>query len=103
MRIERREVNSNRQASKFLGPIITITATWLTKKGLTAAYQKKTGTNPPTASDQQASWGRIIAWAAISAVVLPAVDVLINRTLNAVDRAVDQRDLGEGQSQSRQT
>jgi len=85
-------VSSNRSASKILGPVLTITATWLTKKGLSAAYQKKTGTNPPSASDQQASLGRIIAWAALSAVVLTAVDVLINRTLNAVDKTVSERE-----------
>jgi cytochrome c oxidase assembly factor CtaG len=89
-------VSSQKSASRLLGPILTITATWLTKRGLTAAYQKKTGTNPPTASDQQASLGRIIAWAALSAVVLTAVDVLINRTLSSVDKTIDERELARG-------
>lgn len=89
-------MSSQKSASRLLGPVLTITATWLTKRGLTAAYQKKTGTNPPSASDQQASLGRIIAWAALSAVVLTAVDVLINRTLNSVDKAVNERELASG-------
>lgn len=79
-------------ATRLFGPALTMGAGWLTKKGLDAAYQKRTGSKPPTAGDRQASMSRIIIWAVISAVALTAVDVLINRALAAVDGEVADRE-----------
>jgi len=71
---------------------LTITATWATRKGLNNAYQKRTGKNPPNAADDNVSIGRIILWAAITAAVVATVDVLINRTLRAVDDVITERE-----------
>lgn len=84
-------MTSNNSASRLLGPVLTLVATWSTKKGLASIYRKKTGSNPPGTNDAQASLIRIIGWAALSAVVLTAVDVLISRTLSAVDQAVAEK------------
>lgn len=43
-------------------------------------------------SDPNVSLGRVIMWAAITAVVLTTVDVLINRTLSAVDGVIAERE-----------
>lgn len=79
-------------ASKLLGPALTITATWATRKGLNNAYQRRTGKTPPNAAANDVSIGRIIIWAAITAAVVATVNVLINRTLRAVDEVISERE-----------
>ena len=49
------------------------------QRGLSAAYTKATGNQPPRASDPDASLRRIVVWAATTAVAVAVVNVVIDR------------------------
>jgi hypothetical protein len=66
-------------AAKIIAPLLAIGATWAVQKGLSAAYTKATGHQPPRANDPDASLRRIILWAATTAVAVAVVNVVVDR------------------------
>lgn len=65
--------------AKIVAPLLAIGATWAVQRGLSAAYTKATGNQPPRASDPDASLRRIVVWAATTAVAVAVVNVVIDR------------------------
>jgi hypothetical protein len=77
--VEEGEIVDAPTAAKIIAPLVAIGATWAVQKGLSAAYTKATGHQPPRASDPDASLRRIIVWAATTAVAVAVVNVVVDR------------------------
>lgn len=68
--------------SSLLAPVIALGATWAVKQLLDRSYQKRMGLAPPTAGNRDASLGKIILWAGLTAAAVTTVEVVVNRVLN---------------------
>lgn len=68
-------------AQRLIAPAISMGLTWAARKAMNAAYEKRNGTEPPTASDNNVPIGKVLAWAALTAVVTTAIDTVVNRVV----------------------
>jgi hypothetical protein len=66
-------------ALKVAAPLIALAATWAVRKAMDAAYTRATGSEPPRASDPQASMRRILIYAAVTAAAVAVVNVAVDR------------------------
>ncbi len=64
---------------KVAAPMIAIGAGWLVRKALDGAYRKTTGAPPPKAADRDVNIGRVLVYAAATAVAIAMVNVAIDR------------------------
>lgn len=67
---------------KLIAPAISMGLTWAARKAMTSLYEKRTGQEPPSASDQNVPIGKVLVWAAVTAVVSTAIDTIVNRTVS---------------------
>lgn len=66
-------------ALKVAAPLLAIGAGFLVRKALDTAYSKTTGAPPPRASDRDVSIGRVLVYAAATAMAIAMVNVAIDR------------------------
>lgn len=66
-------------ALKVAAPMIALGAGWLVRKALDGVYTRSTGTAPPKASDRDVNIGRVLVYAAATAVAITLVNVTIDR------------------------
>lgn len=64
---------------KVAAPILALGAGFLVRKALDTAYQKSTGAPPPKAGDRDVNIGRVLVYAAATAVAIAMVNVAIDR------------------------
>ncbi len=64
---------------KVAAPMIALGAGWLVRKALDGAYRKSTGNAPPKAADRDVNIGRVLVYAAATAVAIALVNVSIDR------------------------
>ncbi len=69
-------------AQRLIAPAVSMGLTWAARKAMNAAYEKRNGTEPPTASDNNVPLGKVLAWAAVTAVVTTAIDTIVNRVVS---------------------
>jgi len=65
--------------ARTVAPLAAVGATWVARKGMTKAYEDKTGHVPPKADDREIPLSKVIMWAVASAMVAATIDVIINR------------------------
>lgn len=56
---------------------------WAVRQGLEAAYRRRTGHAPPTASDPGVTVMQALGWAVVTAAALAATQVLVQRTFRS--------------------
>lgn len=65
---------------KLLGTGVTVGATFLAKKIVSASWEKKTGKNPPTAADDlENTWKEALLWGLLSAFAATVIQVTAGR------------------------
>jgi len=67
-------------ALKVAAPILAIGAGLLVRKVLDTAYEKTTGAPPPRANDRDVKLGRVLVYAAATAMAIAMVNVIIDRS-----------------------
>lgn len=75
-------------ALKVAAPVIALGAAWLVRKTLDGAYKKATGAAPPKAADRDVNIGRVLVYAATTAVAIALVNVAIDRMTAPKRRAI---------------
>lgn len=60
-------------------PLIALGATWAVRKGMSSAYSRRTGHEPPTPEDTEVSLARALGWAVTTAVISVAIEVVVTR------------------------
>ena len=60
-------------------PVIAMGTVWVATKAVAIAYEKATGDPVPRPDDLDASFGRVIVYAAATAVLGAAITVVVNR------------------------
>ena len=73
---------------KIAAPMIAIGAGWLVRKALDGAYEKTTGAAPPKAADRDVNIGRVLVYAAATAVAIAMVNVAIDRMTAPKHRSI---------------
>ncbi len=68
-------------AQRMIAPAVSMGLTWAARKAMNSAYEKRNGTEPPNASDNNVPIGKVLAWAALTAVVTTAIDTIVNRVV----------------------
>lgn len=68
-------------AQRMIAPAVSMGLTWAARKAMNSAYEKRNGTEPPSASDNNVPLGKVLAWAALTAVVTTAIDTIVNRVV----------------------
>ena len=74
-------------SARTLAPFAVLGAEYFARKGMTAAYKKRTGHLPPTADDREVPLAQVLAWALAVALVSASLEVIITRV--AVKRDAD--------------
>ena len=75
-------------ALKVAAPVIALGAGWLVRKALDGAYTRTTGSPPPKAADRDVNIGRVLVYAAATAVAIALVNVAIDRMTAPKHRAI---------------
>ena len=75
-------------ALKVAAPMIALGASWLVRKALDGAYRRTTGSAPPKAADRDVNIGRVLVYAAASAVAIALVNVAIDRMTAPKHRSI---------------
>ena len=68
--------------------MIALGAGWLVRKALDSAYTRTTGSAPPKAADRDVNLGRVLVYAAATAVAIALVNVTIDRITAPKRRAI---------------
>ncbi|MGE0817349.1 MAG: DUF4235 domain-containing protein [Candidatus Nanopelagicales bacterium] len=66
-------------ALKVAAPLIALGAGFLVRKVLDTAYEKTTGAPPPKAADRDVRLGRVLVYAAATAMAIAFVNVAVDR------------------------
>jgi Protein of unknown function (DUF4235) len=69
------------RGAKVAAPIVAGVATWGARKAMDSGFRRATGRPAPTASDLNILPGRIVLWAAVTAVVIAAINVAVDRVM----------------------
>lgn len=65
---------------KLVGTGVTVGATFVAKKIVSASWKKKTGKNPPTAADDlENTWKEALIWGLLTAVTATVIQVTAGR------------------------
>jgi hypothetical protein len=72
--------------AKLIAPLAEIGATWGVRKAMDSVYRRSTGSEPPRARDTDASFRKVLMWAAVSAAALAVVNVVIDRVTARYER-----------------
>ena len=70
---------NSRAAVRMVAPVITIGATWIASKTLSAGYRGLTGHEPPQAGDRNTPLIRVVVWALVTASAVAVIDVVVAR------------------------
>lgn len=68
---------STRHLLKSLSPIITMTATWVVRRGMISVYERRTGQPAPLVYQQNASPIRRVLWTVAVAGTVAIIEVVI--------------------------
>jgi hypothetical protein len=66
----------------FLAPVVAAGAVWTARAGINLTYERVSGRRPPVPSDPRTSWGRAIAWTALTATTAAVIEVVVHRFAN---------------------
>ena len=80
-RLERPATASVGRAAKVAAPLVAGVATWAVRTALDSGFRRATGRPAPSASDLNVLPGRILLWAAVTAVAVTGVNVAVDRVL----------------------
>jgi Protein of unknown function (DUF4235) len=69
------------RGAKVAAPIVAGAATWAARKAMDSGFRRATGRPAPAASDLNILPGRIVLWAAVTAVVVTAINVAVDRVM----------------------
>jgi hypothetical protein len=69
------------RGAQVAAPIVAGVATWAARKAMDSGFRRATGRPAPTASDLNILPGRIVLWAAVTAVVVTAINVAVDRVM----------------------
>lgn len=69
------------RGAKVAAPIVAGVATWAVRTAMDSGFRRATGRPAPTASDLNIRPGRIVLWAAVTAVASAAVNVAVDRVM----------------------
>lgn len=73
------DANERSAALQLAAPIIAIGATMLVRRALDGSYRRLTGNAAPDIHDSRAGLGRVVFWAALTAVIAAEVEVAVYR------------------------
>lgn len=71
---------------RTFAPIVSLAATWVVRKGMTKAYERRTGDTPPDREDLATPLRTVILWAMLTALSTALIDVLIQRGAAELER-----------------
>lgn len=77
--------SSSRTALRTAAPLITMGATWAARKGMTKAYEARTGKSAPGVHSREASIATKVLWAAAIAGLVALIDIAIWQLLDDED------------------
>ena len=60
-------------------PLVTLGAVWAARRGMSLAYERATGRTPPAPRSPATSWGKALAWAAVTATTAAVIEVTVHR------------------------
>lgn len=66
-------------SSKIIGPVVAMGLTFAARKGMNAAYLRKTGHEPPIASDEGVPIAKVIVWSVAMAAVSTVIETVVTR------------------------
>ena len=77
--------SSSRTALRTAAPLITMGATWASRKGMTKSYEAGTGKSAPSVHSREASMLTKVLWAAAIAGMVALIDIAIWKLLDDED------------------
>ena len=69
-------------ALRRLAPLVAAGAVWTARVVINQTYRRASGRTPPVPSDPRTSWGRAIAWTALTATTAAVIEVAVHRVAN---------------------
>ena len=69
------------RAAQVAAPLVAGVAAWAVRRALDSGFRRATGRPAPTASDLNVLPGRILLWAAVTAVAVAAINVAVDRVM----------------------
>jgi hypothetical protein len=69
------------RGAQVAAPLVAGVAAWAVRRALDSGFRRATGRPAPTASDLNVLPGRILLWAAVTAVAVAAINVAVDRVM----------------------
>lgn len=76
------QVSQEHATQSALAAVAAFGTTWLLRRGMTAAYLRRTGRRPPARFDRSVPLREAMAWAVATAVAVSVLQVLLDRLLS---------------------
>ena len=76
---------------RTVAPLVSVGATWLVRRQINRAYQRRTGDASPRTTDLDTPLARVLVWAAVAALTSAVIDVLILRGAAELARRQEMR------------